>query len=280
MLHRKNFISSSSSLALIPFLGQSEEKTDFKVGICDWNAKGKGLPEVFKTVKELGLDGVQLSYEPRHPTYDLREKKQQTHFLSEAKKHQIEIASMAMGIFNKYPFSSFDDAPQWADECLDIMLAMNQKLVLFAFFGKGDIKDKPELQKNVISRLKALMPKAEKYGLTIGLETWLNQEDHMHILDSVGSNNVKVYYDTANMEKQGYNIYEEIRWLGKKNAICQVHTKEVGNRLGEGKVNFPKVKEALADIDYKDWLIIESAVKGDWRESHIANGQYLRKLFN
>ena len=64
--------------------------------------------------------------------------------------------------------------------------------------------------RKVIDRLKKLAPKAEKYGLTIGLETWLNKEEHMYILDSVGSNSVKVYYDTANMLRKGYDIYNEI----------------------------------------------------------------------
>lgn len=36
---------------------------------------------------------------------------------------------------------------------------------------------------------------------------------------------------------------------------------ENGNRLGQIRVNFPKVKEALQDIDYIDWLIIEASVK-------------------
>ena len=78
----------------------------------------------------------------------------------------------------------------------------------------------------------------------------------------------------------GYNVPDEIRWLGKKNAICQIHLKENGNRLGQGKVNFLDVKQALQDINYKDWLIIESAIKNGWRESAKANGKYVRRLFN
>ena len=56
--------------------------------------------------------------------------------------------------------------------------------------------------------------------------------------------------------------------------------KENGNRLGKGKVDFVKVRQALLAIDYSDWLIIESGVKGNWRESQKANGVYLNKLFN
>jgi sugar phosphate isomerase/epimerase len=187
---------------------------------------------------------------------------------------------MAMGIFNQRPFMTEPDAEKWVTQCLEFMPELKQKVVLMAFFGKGDMKDKPEMQKLAIERLKRLAPIAEKKGLTLGLETWLGMEDHMRILDAVGSNAVKVFYDTANMDKMGYDILKEIRWLGKKKAICQIHLKENGNRLGLGKVDFPKVKEALQDINYKDWLIIESAIKDGWKESAQANGKYLKTLFN
>lgn len=289
MLDRKTFLGSSfafgaSALSAIEEAPETELAPEpshhFKIGVCDWNIKAKGLIHSFEVAKELGIDGVQVSYEPRHPQVDLRKTDTQKAFLQASRQNNVEIASMAMGIFNKHPFATHDQAPLWSDECLDIMKGMGQKLVLFAFFGKGDIKNKPDLQLKVIERLKELAPKAEKLGLTIGLETWLNHEEHMYILDAVGSNAIKVYYDTANMLKMGYDIYREIPWLGAKNAICQIHTKEVGNRLGEGKVNFERVKDVLAEINYKDWLVMEAAVKGDWKESYLHNRDYLDRLFN
>ena len=46
----------------------------------------------------------------------------------------------------------------------------------------------------------------------------------MDILNRVGSPAVKVYYDVANSHKQGYDIYKEIRMLGKN--ICEFHAKD------------------------------------------------------
>ena len=40
---------------------------------------------------------------------------------------------------------------------------------LLAFFSRGDIKDQPKLQKQVISRLKKVAPQAEKAGVILGL---------------------------------------------------------------------------------------------------------------
>ena len=196
-MNRRLFCTALATLPLSSCLIFGEKP--WKVGVCDWNIKTLGMPAGFKVARELGLDGIQLSYTPRHEVFDLRDAKAQELYLAESEKHQIEIASMAMGVFNQKPFSTDPDSFLWADECLEIMRGLNQKIVLFAFFGKGDIKDRPDLQRNVIDRLRKLAPKAEKYGMTIGLETWLSKEEHMHILDSVGSNSIKVYYDTANM---------------------------------------------------------------------------------
>jgi sugar phosphate isomerase/epimerase len=92
---------------------------------------------------------------------------------------------------------------------------------------------------------------------------------------------VQVYYDVANMEKMGYDIYREIRWLGKKKLICEIHAKENGFLLGQGRVDFKKVRQAVDDIAYSGWLIIESAVpKGaKMLDSYIANCKFLRRMF-
>jgi len=157
----------------------------------------------------------------------------------------------------------------------------NPKVLLLAFFGKGDIKGKPELQKEVIARLKRVEPIAARAGVVIGLETWLDKDEHLRILDAVGSINVQVYYDTANMQKRGYDIYREIRELGRE-RICQVHCKENGYLLGHGRCDFHKVRDALDDIGYEDWLIIEGATeKGmNTKACYVHNQRYLRGVFN
>jgi sugar phosphate isomerase/epimerase len=230
--------------------------------------------------KKIGLDGIQVSFGEPATRYDLRKKEVREEYAAAEKKHGVRVASLAMGILNGIPYSSDPRAEQWVQDCVGIMPEMGQKIILLAFFGKGDIKNKPDLTKEVIRRLKMVAPAAEKAGVTLGLETWLSAEEHLHIIDSVGSRAVQVYYDTANSNKMGYDIYKEIRQLGRKN-ICQFHCKENGFLLGKGKVDFRKVKDAIDDIGYKDWLIIESANgKGISNfESYVRNQNYLRSVF-
>ncbi len=95
--------------------------------------------------------------------------------------------------------------------------------------------------------LKEAAAKAEKQGITIGLENYLSAEDNLKILDRVGSPAVKVYYDVGNSTDKGHDIYKEIPLLGKR--ICEFHFKDGNFMLGQGRIDFKKVREALDDIE-------------------------------
>jgi sugar phosphate isomerase/epimerase len=130
----------------------------------------------------------------------------------------------------------------------------------------------------VVRRLKAVAPKAEKAGVQLGIESWLSAEEHLDILRRVGSPAVKVYYDVCNSNDRGYDIYSEIRALGGR--ICEFHFKENGALLGQGKVDFRKVRAAMDDIQYRGWVQIEGAVPPGKPilESYQANCQFLRGI--
>ena len=153
-------------------------------------------------------------------------------------------------------------------------------MVLLAFFTHGELKGDDKRQADVIRNLKKVAPHAEKAGVTLALETSLSADEHLRILDAVGSTAVKIYYDVSNMLRRGYDIYTDIPRLGAR--ICQFHMKEKDNRLlGQGLVDFPKVRDAIRTIDYRDWLVIEGATVAGRSavECHKDNLKYLRTLF-
>ena len=82
------------------------------------------------------------------------------------------------------------------------------------------------------------------------------------------------------MLKQGYDLYREIRQLGKE-RICQFHMKEDASLLGRGAIDFRRVKEAIDEIGYTGWLIIEGAtVQGrSVADCYRDNQKYLRSVF-
>ena len=266
--------------AFAPLFAAPETRR-FKIGACDWSIGKQSDLGAMELAKDIGLDGVQVSLGTVANDIHLRRADVQQQYRDAAKESGVAVASLAIGELNSVPYKSDPRTVQWVSDCVDVMRAMETRVVLLAFFGKGDLKgDKPGTDE-VVRRLRDVAPKAEKAGVILGIESWLNAEEHVDIIQRVGSPAVKVYYDVANSEKMGYDIYREIRWLGKQGLICEFHMKENGALLGAGRVDFKKVREAIDDIGYSGWMQIEGAVPpgGKMQESYVKNREFLRGIF-
>ena len=181
------------------------------------------------------------------------------------------------------PFVKFPEPFEGDDvsDVIDACHALGRQVILLAFFGKGDLKGDDAGTDEVVRRLQKLAPKAEQLGVVLGIASWLSAEEHMAIIDRIGSSAVKVYYDVANSHQRGYDVPREIRWLGKQGQICEFHMKENGALLGQGRIDFKKVRAALDDIGYTGPMQIEGAVPpgGKLIESYIANRKFLQGNF-
>jgi sugar phosphate isomerase/epimerase len=274
--------ASAVALALSPMapLFAEPEKRRFKIGACDWSIGKMGDPGAFRLAHEIGLDGVQVSLGTAANDMRLRQSGVQKEYRETAAAEKVQIASLAIGELNEVPYKSDPRTVAWVSDAVDVCTALNLKVVLLAFFGKGDLRDDKAGVDEVVRRLKAVAPKAEKAGVALGIESWLSAEAHLDILERVGSPAVRVYYDVCNSNDRGYDIYSEIRRLGKR--ICEVHAKENGSLLGKGKVDFAKVREALDAIDYHGWVQIEGAVPAGQPilESYRANNAFLRTILS
>lgn len=271
-------LSFASSVS--PLFSEAKSRR-FKIGACDWSIGKLADVGAFEVAEQIGLDGVQVSLGTEKDDMHLRQAEIQEVYRQAVKKTGVEIAALAIGELNKIPYKSDARTIEWVSDSIDVCRAMGCKVVLLAFFSKGDLKGDKKGTDEVVRRLKEVAPKAEKAGVILGIESWLSAEEHMDIIDRVGSRAVQVYYDVANSNKMGYDIYEEIRWLGKQKQICQFHMKENGFLLGQGKVDFQKVRAAIDDIDYNGWMQIEGAIpRGQpMLESYRANEKYLRAVF-
>lgn len=253
------------------------EARRFKIGACDWSIGKMADPAAFEVAKQIGLDGLQVSLGTVANDMQLRQPDVQARYRDAAKRAGLEVASLAIGEMNNVPYKSDARTIAWVDDCIDVCRALGVRVVLLAFFGNGDLRDDSAGVNEVVKRLKAVAPKAEKAGVVLGVESWLNAEQHLDILNRVGSKAVQVYYDVCNSNDRGYDIYREIRQLGRE-RICEFHFKENGALLGQGKVDFKKVRAALDDIGYRGWIQIEGAVPvgKPMLESYQANCQFVR----
>ena len=254
------------------------DKRRFRIGACDWSIGKAGDPGAFDVAKQIGLDGVQVSLGTAADDMHLRKPEVQQQYREAAKKTGLEVASLAIAELNDIPYKSDSRTVQWVSDSIDVCQALGVRVVLLAFFSQGDLRDDKAGVDEVVRRLKAVAQKAEKAGVTLGIESWLSADQHLGILERVGSKAVQVYYDVCNSTDRGYDIYKEIRKLGK--LICEFHAKENGSLLGQGNVDFRKVRAALDDIGYRGWLQIEGAVPPGkpMVESYQANCKFMRGI--
>ena len=269
----------------------------FKIGTCDWSIQMPLSTEAFYFAQRNGLQGIQYSFGAEGDGIDLRTRKNRDKIRAVVRETGVAISSLGIGLLNKVPLATTEDADQLVTDCLETMLKLKQEaaelddrdlaakvsptVVLLAFFGKADINGSPERMTVVIEKLKRFAPIAEEHGFVLGLETLLDEADHRQILESVASPAVQVYYDTANSARMGYDILNEMESLGAEN-ICEIHIKENGNLLGQGDIDFEEVKTTLEDMRYNGWLILEgSTPKGMSRtEASEINTAYLAELFD
>jgi L-ribulose-5-phosphate 3-epimerase len=283
-MNRRQVLSAAAgaSLALSPALcaWAADKRRLFQIGACDWSLGHRQDLAALSTAKEIGLDGVQVSFGEPDTPYDLRKEEVRKEYLQASRRLGVRICSLAMGVLNQRPYASDPEAERWVAECVEVMPKLNQRIVLLAFFSKGDVKGKPDAQKEVVRRLKRVAPQAEKAGVVLGVESTLSADEHLRILDAVGSPAVQVYYDVANMHYAGYDIYREIRQIGRE-RICQIHAKERDTLLGQGEIDFPKVKKVLDEIGWSGWLVIEGATQKGRSivDCYRDNQKYLRSLF-
>ena len=281
---RREVLKSSAGILGLGMLGAYEafamdKRSRFKIGACDWSIQKMSEVQAMEVGKKIGLDGVQISLGSLANDMHLRQTNIQQQYKDACSEYGISIGGIAIGEMNNIPYKSDPRAELWVSDSIDVAKKMDVKVVLLAFFHNGDLKNDLKGTQETIRRLKKVSIKAEDNGIILGIESWLSAEEHMEIISAVGSPNVKVYYDVANSNKMGYNIYEEIRWLGKKH-ICEFHAKENGFLLGQGRIDFAEVKKAIDEIKYEGWIQIEGAVpeNADMFDSYVLNNKYLRSV--
>ncbi|MGD0898533.1 MAG: sugar phosphate isomerase/epimerase family protein [Thermoguttaceae bacterium] len=274
------FTAAVSTLA--PLLAAPETRGSrargFKIGACDWSLGKRGDPAALDLAKEIGLDGVQIDMGNVGNDMRLRTPEFQKQHREAAARTGLALASLAICELNNVPLRSDPRAAEWVAQSVDVCKALGLPVVLIPCFGKGDLDMSRTAEiDHVVKVLKEVAPKAEKQGVALGLEDYLSAEDNRKIIDRVGSPAVKVYYDVGNSTDKGRDVVKEIRALGK--LICEFHAKDGNYMLGQGRIDFKQVRQAMDDIEYSGWIQIEAAHPHGLVPDYTADRKYLKDLF-
>lgn len=276
-------------VALLPALAVSRigetyasPKKRLKIGACDWSIGKSSDIGAFALAKEIGLDGIQVNMGSEANNLHLRQSARQQLYLTESARTGVRIASLAIGELNQVPYKSDPRTDEWVWDAVDVAHNLKVSVILLAFFGKNDLRGDDQGKREVIRKLRAVAPKAEKMNVTLGIESYLTAEEHVDIMQQVGSPSVKVYYDFRNAADAGNDVIKEIKWLGK-DAICELHMKENGSLLSNGTMDWATISAALDEMQYRGhgWMQIEGArpEDDDVVQSYKQNLRFLQEVF-
>jgi len=162
------------------------------------------------------------------------------------------------------------------------------------FFAAAEIKGIATVSR-LVKNLQQLAPDAEAAGVILAIEHTMPAELTAEVLDNVNSSNIGNYWDMGNSMALGADPLEEIAHLGSR--IARVHAKEYhqgsdppGSRyalhfdglnrkpFGLGDVPVPAVLDALRQVGYDDYIVLETGKFDDPPGSVQAALNYLRTL--
>lgn len=244
---------------------------------------GEPLEKEFASAKELGFDGIEFCIGSNYKNELLWTEGGVEKLKSLSIKNEIEICSLSPGVFaSLHPALPDDNKRAEGIEMMKYVIELCQPLetkwILVPMFPR-DVNDwSNETWDRLFDGFKILAEVAERYDVVLGIESTFSADDLLKIFDEVGSEHLCAYYDIGNMTHLGKDIVQEIMKLGKK--ICMFHIKDTdGNMLGEGRVDFKGFSEAVKEVGYDGYLVLETPRGSDPKKSAAQNLSFTRKLF-
>lgn len=250
-----------------------------EIGVTDWNLQRAGRLDALDLAKEVGFVGVELSLgrKPVDGKLPLADEAFQKEYLAKAKGLGLRVISTCLDILHVNGLKNDKLGQQWLGQAIAINRKMGVRNMLLPFFGERALLNHAEMD-YVGDLLREFGTEAEKAGVILGLEDTISAVDNVRILERSRSRAVKVFYDVGNSFPRGFDIYSEIRWLGKE-RICQFHLKDNPGYMGEGKIDFRRVLDAIAEIGWQGYADLEtSSPSKDVRADMVRNRQFILSL--
>lgn len=254
--------------------GSADAHRGIRLGVIDINGTygGLAMPAELAAVEKaarIGFEGLEITFggPDEQGLLRLAHPDRLARYRQELQRHGIKPAGTHLFVLHRNKLKDPHDplARRWVEQAIPATRELGTEVVLLPFFGDAAIETRRE-RAYVAGVLGDLGAMAAEYGVVLGLENSLSAEDNMRLLEQTDSEAVKIYYDVGNSIYFGYDIYEELSWLGSE-PICQIHIKDHPFEryyLGEGIIDFDRVFERIARIGYTGWLVLEThAPSGD-----------------
>jgi sugar phosphate isomerase/epimerase len=257
--------------------------------------------EALQTVRDLGLDHIQLQY-PAHLDSDAGIQEIQ----SAASEYSIDITTVFCGFAGE----SYDDIPtvqktvglvpratraERVRKIDDISrfaqkLNVNRVAAHIGFIPEEDGKERDELTQIVQQICDNLAARGQVFALETGQET---ASGLLHFIEMVARPNLKVNFDPANMILYGNDepiaatekLFAHIDGVHCKDGCWPTEEGKLGEERpwGEGDVSARRWVETLLQLGYRGTFTIEREISGEQQKRDIAQARemlesWLREL--
>jgi sugar phosphate isomerase/epimerase len=276
-LSRRSFLAETAGVlaasAFFPVNARANAAPRIKVGACV-----VGLDDA----KQAGLDGVEVRAGDAADELDIFKAATRAKYKTQMQATGLSIRSIMMGLLNNFPLATDPRAPAWLAQTIDAAKDLGAKNILVAFFGKGDLLNGRQIKEaefgSAVKRIREAAVRAKDAGVTLALENMLSAEQNLRLLEEIGHDSVRLYYDVYNTGKtQKYDSPAEIRRL--KDRIAQFHYKNGAQYLDEDKPYFEAISAAVKDIRYSGWIVLETSSPSKNAVADAKrNGDYVRSL--
>lgn len=235
----------------------------YQIGVCDWMVLKRQKLGEFKLAKELGCDGIEMDMGGlgNRNSFDnkMRDPKIVSLFKHTADSFGIKVGAVAMSGFYGQSFAKKESWRWLIQDCLNTMNAMGAKVAFLPLGGCGNNwTDSLQLRRQIVWRLHEIGEMAKARGMVIGIDTPLDAEGNIKLLDDINSDGIKIFYKFQTAIENKRNIAKEIKTLGK-DRICAIHASNTdGVWLRNDKaVKMKKIKKALDKAGWSGWLFVE-----------------------
>ncbi len=276
MLTRRDWLAAGAAGLALP--AAAARKMNVRFGAMQGSLAAKPSPEMLAVAKRVGLDGVEINIgrSAEGGKLPLEDAGLQQAYLKEAARLKLAIAGVVLDIIHVHALKNDPAAPGFIPRGIAVAKAMNAGVLLLPFFGKAALTSREEMGR-AADLIKEHVKTAAQARVVMGLENTISAEDNAWMLDRVGSESLKVYYDVGNSTNNGFDAPKELRWLGGK-RICQIHLKDKPY-LGEGRVDLKECLRSIRDAGYQGFLNFETSAPSGDREADLRrNFDYTRKL--
>lgn len=282
MSTRRRFLGQAAALTgtalTSPLLAAKDRAggtASLRIGSCR-----VGLEEA----KRAGLDGVEVRVGEPADRLQIADPSVIARYRDQMQQTGLPIQSLMMGLLNKCPLASDPRGPAWLEQCIDSAARLQARVILLAFFGKGDLlspdgKVKQAEVESVIQRIKAAAPRAQDAGVVLAIENYLDGTQNMRILDRIGHDAVQLYFDVYNTgTTKGHDVPSDIHLT--KDRIAQFHFKNGPHYLDHDQGKFEAIADAILQVGYRGWIILENSnPSNDPVADAKRNADFTRTLF-